>query len=104
MRFARVIGTVTGTVKEGSLTGHKMLVVDLIDPDGTVQDGGQVAIDAIGAGVGDVVLVTSGSAARQAASTMGVPADLAVVVVVDEVVIGGRRTDPSKTGKEPEDG
>lgn len=99
MRFARVIGTVTGTVKEESLTGHKMLVVDLIDPDGTVQDAGQVAIDAIGAGVGDIVLVTSGSAARQAASTMGVPADLAAVVVVDEVVIGGRRADPSQDRK-----
>lgn len=98
MRLARVVGTVTGTVKEDSLTGHRMLIVDLVDPDGNVQESGQVAADAVGAGVGDTVLVTTGSAARQARSTMGIPADLAVVMVVDEVTVGGRRTNPGEKG------
>jgi ethanolamine utilization protein EutN len=98
MRLARVTGTVTGTMKEKSLVGQRLLIVDLVGPDGDIQDAGHVAADAVGAGVGDVVLVTTGSAARQAVSTMGIPVDLAVVVVVDEVVVGGRRTNPDQKG------
>jgi microcompartment protein CcmK/EutM len=98
MRLGRVVGTVTGTVKERSLTGHKLLMVDLVDADGAVVDRQVVAVDAVGAGVGDVVLVAGGSAARQAASAVGVPADLAVVMVVEEVVVDGRRTDPHGKG------
>lgn len=98
MRLARVVGTVTGTVKDRSLTGHRLLIVDLIGPDGAVVEAGHVAADAVGAGQGDVVLVAGGSAARQAATTMGIPADLAAIVVVDEVVVGGQRTNPDEKG------
>lgn len=96
MRLGRVVGTVTGTVKDKSLTGHRMLIVDLVTTDGKVVEPEVVALDAVGAGEGDVVLVASGSAARQAARTMGIPADLAVVVIVEDVTVGGRPVDPAK--------
>jgi microcompartment protein CcmK/EutM len=96
MRLGRVVGTVTGTVKDRSLTGHRMLIVDLVTTDGTVVEPQVVALDAVGAGEGDLVLVTTGSAARQAGRLAGIPADVAVVVIVEDVVVGGRATDPSK--------
>jgi microcompartment protein CcmK/EutM len=96
MRLARVVGTVTGTVKDRSLTGHRMLIVDLVTTGGKVVEPEMVALDAVGAGEGDLVLVTTGSAARQAARLAGIPADLAAVVIVEDVVVGGRVADPSK--------
>jgi ethanolamine utilization protein EutN len=97
MRLGRVRGTVTGTVKDRGLSGKTLLVVDLVDADGRVVDGHHVAVDTVGAGTGDVVLVATGSAARQATAAMGIPADLAVVMIVEDVVVGGRVADPSKT-------
>lgn len=95
MRLGRVVGTVTGTVKDGGFSGRTLLLVDLVDADGTVLDRHQVAVDTVGAGDGDVVLVATGSAARQASSAMGIPADLAVVVIVEQVSLGGRAMDPA---------
>jgi microcompartment protein CcmK/EutM len=85
MRLGRVIGTVTGTVKDRALTGRKLLLIDLVDAEGNVIEVDQVAVDTVGAGEGDLVLVAAGSAARQATDALGLPADLAVVVIVEEV-------------------
>lgn len=85
MRLARVVGTVTGTVKDRALTGRKLLLVDIVDSSGAVVDSNHIAVDTVGAGSGDLVLVASGSAARQAASAIGLPTDLAVVLIVDEL-------------------
>jgi microcompartment protein CcmK/EutM len=89
MRLGTVVGTVTATVKDGSLTGRSMLVLDLVDAGGSVIEHHVVATDTCGAGIGDTVLVTSGSAARQAAGASGVPSDLAIVAVVEEVSVPG---------------
>ena len=64
MKLARVTGTVEATVKAASLTGKKLLLVDLIDGLGEVAVPAFVAVDTCGAGVGDQVLVTFNSAAR----------------------------------------
>ncbi len=85
MRMARVVGTVTGTAKDRGLVGHKLLLVDLVDSTGSVVDPDHVAVDAVGAGTGDLVLVAAGSAARQAQSSMSMPTDLTIVMIVEEV-------------------
>lgn len=80
MRIARVTGTVTATVKEPSLAGTKLLVVASDAPDHSF-----VAADTCGAGVGDLVLVTTGSAARLSSGTGTLPVDAAIIAVVDHV-------------------
>lgn len=90
MRLGRVVGTVTGTVKDRALAGRTLLLIDLVDSSGTVVEFDQVAVDTVGAGQGDLVLVAAGSAARQAAAAIGLPTDLAVVLIVDEVTASGR--------------
>ena len=77
MRLAQVTGTVHATVKDAALTGAKLLVCK--------EDGGQpfVAADTVGAGVGDTVLIATGSAARMPQATAGAPHDAAIVAIVD---------------------
>jgi len=87
MRLGRVVGTVTGTAKDPSLSGQKLLIVDLTDGNLKVVTPHQVVVDAVGAGVGDVVLVIMGSAVRQAKNARGVATDAAAVAIVDEVTI-----------------
>jgi ethanolamine utilization protein EutN len=94
VRLARVVGQVVSTVKEPELNGFKLLLVhdlDYLDPtNGAVYRSPYVAVDLAGAGEGEVVVVTTGSAARVSARTKGTPVDLAVVGIVDTVVVEGR--------------
>lgn len=85
MRIGRVTGTVTATAKEERLTGLKLLIVDIIDKDEKVLSRSEVAPDTCGAGKGDIVLVTQGSAARMAAGLSSSPTDLAIIAVVDRI-------------------
>lgn len=84
MRLCRVTGKVTGTMKDPGLQRVVLLLVTPIGDDSGVNT---VVADAVGAGVGDLVLVAEGSAARQAASLRGLPADAAAVMIVDEVKV-----------------
>ncbi len=89
-----VIGKVTGTVvasrKEEELVGLKFLAVSPIDlATGEVKDGGVVAVDAVGAGVGEVVLYASGSSARQTTVTQNRPVDATIMAIVDTLEVGG---------------
>jgi ethanolamine utilization protein EutN len=94
VRLARVVGQVVSTVKEPELNGFKLLLVhdlDYLEPtNGAVYRSPYVAVDLAGAGEGEVVVVTTGSAARVSARTAGAPVDLAVVGIVDTVVVEGR--------------
>lgn len=91
MEIGRVVGTVVSTVKSSGLNSFKLLVVTPLaaaselspPPDAN----SYVAIDLVGAGEGEVVLVTKGSAAR-VSDTPGVPTDAAIIAVVDNVQIG----------------
>ena len=85
MRLAEVKGTVTATVKAERLVGEKLMLLDLIDAEGQVQEAGHVAPDTVGAGPGDRVLVTTGSAARMASGLGSAPVDLAIIAIVDRV-------------------
>ena len=89
MKLARVTGTVTGTVKDTPFSAQKMLLVDIVDAEGTVLEPAVVALDVCSAGTGDLVVVTLGSAARLPNQTSGVGTDATVIAIVDELTVGG---------------
>jgi carbon dioxide concentrating mechanism protein CcmL len=91
MQIAKVIGTVVGNQKEPSLRGSKFLLLRFVDETGEeISNGYEVAIDAVGAGVGEWVLVSRGSAARQIEGSEKRPSDAAVVAIIDTVSVGNR--------------
>ena len=85
MLLARIVGTVVATRKDPRLVGSKMLLARAVDPDGKNEGNHLVAIDTVDAGVGDTVLIVSGSSARLAAGMRDMPVDAVVVGVVDHV-------------------
>jgi microcompartment protein CcmK/EutM len=93
MFLARVVGTVVSTCKSEKLTGVKLLVVDPVD---FVQQKGEgkplVAIDSVGAGEGEIVLVVQGSSARLTETTKDTPVDATIMGIVDYIELEGRRT------------
>ncbi len=89
MNLGKVVGTVVSTHKDEKLTGTKLLVVKQIDPQGNETGSYVVAIDAVGAGPGEVVLYASGSSARQTAITENRPADAVIMAIVDSVEVEG---------------
>jgi microcompartment protein CcmK/EutM len=87
MQLARVVGTVVATRKDPRLEGKKLLVVRYIGPDGKDQSGYVVAIDTVGAGFRETVILVSGSSARMASGMKESPVDTAIVGIVDELDI-----------------
>lgn len=86
MKIAKVIGNIWATRKEESLSGLKLLLVKPIDIcDTTKVNTPIVAADMIGAGVGETVLIVSGSSARSATGNMNTPVDATVVGIVDDM-------------------
>jgi len=83
MLLAKVVGTLVSTRKEKSLEGLKFLVLKQIDPEGAETGAYVIAADAVGAGVGEVVLYATGSAARQTVMTDRRPCDGVVMAIVD---------------------
>lgn len=85
MQLATVVGMVWSTRKEERLLGMKLLIVKPLDP---LNDNNSImpliAIDSIGAGIGETVLIVCGSAARIAANNPDAPVDCAVVGIVDD--------------------
>lgn len=87
MFLGRVIGTVWATRKEGRLEGLKLLVVRELDPELRPQGRVVIAADVVQAGVGEVVLVSTGSAARQSPLVEKRPVDALVMAVIDGVEV-----------------
>ena len=87
MKLARVTGTVTATAKDAQLVGATLLVCDITNGAGKSTITSVVAVDTVGAGVGDEVLITTGSAARMAAGSAGSPVDATIIAVVDQVTL-----------------
>ena len=89
MELAKVVGSVWCTRKSNALTGNKLLLVEPWKAgEGNGTGGGRVAADLIGAGLGEVVLLTTGSAARKAQGDEQSPIDAAVVAIVDNWELG----------------
>ncbi len=91
MVLGKVIGTLVASRKEPTLEGLKLLVVRACDVDGKPNGGIAVAVDAVGAGLGEVVLYVAGSSARQTTVTQNRPVDATIMAIVDEVTIDGER-------------
>ena len=90
MLLGRVTGTVVASQKEPLMEGWKLLVVRQLDIENKDTSGYVVAVDAVGAGVGEVVLYATGSSARQTEVTRDKPCDAVIMAIVDEWEIGGR--------------
>ncbi|MGA2065134.1 MAG: EutN/CcmL family microcompartment protein [Thermoguttaceae bacterium] len=94
MLIAKVTGSLVATQKIGSMTGHKMLLVEpyRLDPKtrgGLVTTGrSMVAVDTVGAGEGEMVLLTQGSSARLTPETKNLPVDTVIVGIIDTVHLG----------------
>ena len=89
MQLGQVVGTVVATRKDEELEGLKFLVVRGVDLDGKLGSSTIVAVDAVGAGVGEVVLYAAGSSARQTAVTRNRPVDHVIMAIVDEIAVSG---------------
>ena len=89
MLLGRVAGTLVASRKDEGLSGQKILVVRELGVDGTETGGHVVAVDSVGAGVGDVVLWASGSSARQTEFTRDRPCDAAIMAIVDSWEVDG---------------
>ena len=92
MELARVLGTVVATRKDPCLEGFKMLLVGLSNPEGIANGAAVVALDSVGAGVGELVLLVRGSSARLAAQLENFPVDAVILGIVDRVTVEGTDT------------
>ncbi len=90
MIFGRVIGNVVCTRKDEKLVGTKLLLVQPVDLEGQSKGNPLVAIDAVGSGEGELVLIVQGSSARQTRQTEGNPVDCTIFAVVDYVEKHGK--------------
>jgi microcompartment protein CcmK/EutM len=91
MLLARVAGTVVSTNKEPKIEGFKFLLLEKLDP-ATMKGKNDfvVAMDTVGAGVGEVVFYVSGSSSRMTTATEGKPTDASIVAIVDAIDLEGR--------------
>ena len=89
MLLGRVTGTLVASQKEQRMEGLKFLLVRQLNIDGKETGGYVVANDAVGAGVGEVVLYATGSSARQTEETRDRPCDAVIMAIVDQWEVGG---------------
>lgn len=92
MLLGKVVGTVVSTRKEPTLDGSRFLLVRGMDAEGKATSSLVVAVDAMGAGVGEVVMYASGSSARQTEMTKDRPVDAVIMAIVDQVEVEGKLT------------
>ena len=91
MLLAKVVGTVVATRKDPKIDGLKLLLLRQVNPENLKEGGDVVEHDAVGAGVGELVLYASGSSARQTEVTKDRPCDAVVMAIVDSWEIEGQQ-------------
>ncbi len=112
MLLAKVTGSLVSTQKVDTMTGRKLLVVEPCQIDTNKQTlvgtgRALVAVDTVGAGEGEVVLITQGSSARLTPETKSLPIDTVVIGIVDSVhaaqsrVYSKEESGPRQTGTPP---
>jgi len=89
MVLAKVVGTVVSTRKEASLEGLRFMVCKPVNEKGEPAGGYVVAVDAVGSGVGEMVLYATGSSARQTVQTNNRPCDAVIMAIVDNWELDG---------------
>jgi len=85
--LGKVVGTVWSTRKDENLVGAKFLIVKQLELDYTPKESFVVAVDSVGAGVGEIVIVAQGSSARQTTFTKNKPIDAVIMAIVDKLDI-----------------
>jgi ethanolamine utilization protein EutN len=90
MQVGRVVGTLVATRKDNSLVGLKLLIVQPLNLRLQAEGGPRVMVDTVGAGVGEVVLFSSGTAARNAVKNKEAAMDAAIVGIVDHFEVDGQ--------------
>jgi carbon dioxide concentrating mechanism protein CcmL len=89
MQLGRVTGTLVSSRKDPMMEGMKFLVVQALDPDNADTGSYVIAVDAVGAGVGEVVMYATGSSARQTTLTKDRPCDAVIMAIVDTWEVDG---------------
>jgi ethanolamine utilization protein EutN len=89
MQLMQIVGTVVATQKDPKLDGLKLLIGKEIRLDGTLTETYHVAVDTMGVGPGEVVIIVRGSSARLTDATDKKPVDTAIIGVVDEIEVAG---------------
>lgn len=92
MQIARVIGSAVSTVKVDSLVGSKLLIVQPATVNDELTGEPFVAVDAIGAGAGELVLVSYGSSARRTQLSTDRPVDAVIFAILDSLEVNGQDT------------
>jgi ethanolamine utilization protein EutN/carbon dioxide concentrating mechanism protein CcmL len=87
MIFAKVIGTVVSTQKDPNLSGKKLLLCKEVDHQGKPLDTYHVAVDAVQAGEGNLVILSYGSSARMTETTKNAPIDAVVLAIIDDIQV-----------------
>ena len=89
MLIAKVIGSAVASVKLDALKSSKLLVVSPADGNGIVNGAPFLAVDLVGAGTGELVVVSQGSSARMAAGANTSPVDAAIIGILDSLQMDG---------------
>lgn len=91
MHLAKVVGNVVSTQKDPNLVGCKLLIIKKINENGEYEkyssQSTAIAVDSVGAGIGETVIVTTGSTARYVYGDKLAPLDMTIVGIVDEVQV-----------------
>jgi microcompartment protein CcmK/EutM len=91
MKIALVVGTVISTINHPALDNRKLLVCDLLNERGKLQGGYLIAVDTVGAGVGEtVLLVDEGNSARQVMDRSDAPVRTVIVGIIDQVALAAQ--------------
>ncbi|MCL5035507.1 MAG: EutN/CcmL family microcompartment protein [Chloroflexi bacterium] len=90
MKFARITGTVVSTQKDPIIEGRKFLLIQPVNIKFEPEGSPQVAVDAVGAGEGELILFASGSSARQTELTKNTPCDCVIMGIVDLIEKDGK--------------
>ena len=90
MIMGKVVGNVVSTQKDDQLDGFKLLVVRQVDLEMKPTKSYIIAVDAVGAGENEIVLVATGSSARMTRVTKEKPVDAVIMAIVDKFEIEGK--------------
>lgn len=91
MLIGKVVGTVVSTSKDEKLEGSVLHLVEYVDIKGAPTNNFVVAVDTVGAGMSEIVLIATGSSARLTEKTQGKPVDAIIMAIVDIIEIGGQQ-------------
>jgi len=90
MLLVEIVGTVVATHKDPKLDGLKLLIGKEIELDGTLTDRYHIAVDTVGVGPGEAVILVRGSSARMTETTDKKPVDTAIIAVVEQIEVAGK--------------